>query len=54
MEIKNINDDKINKKDRLFYHYDEKNDEIQLYWYGRDYDKIDYWFMFFNKEKKEG
>lgn len=53
MEIKNINDDKINKKDRLFYHYDEKNDEIQLYWYGRDYDKVDYWLVFYNKKRKE-
>lgn len=36
-------------KDRLYIAY--KDDKIRIYWYGRDIDYVDYWFIFKRRDK---
>ena len=39
----------FSNKDRLYIAY--KDDKIRIYWYGRDIDYVDYWFIFKRRDK---
>lgn len=40
----------ISKKDRLYISH--KDDEIRIYFYGRDFNKLDYWFIFKKRNRR--
>lgn len=47
-EIKKLN---LPLKDRLYYA--EKDDQIRIYFYGRDVMECDYWFIFMKRNKRK-
>lgn len=48
--FKSIQKFNISKKDRLYISY--KNGEIRIYFYGRDFNKLDHWFIFKKRERR--
>jgi hypothetical protein len=48
--FKSIQKFKVSKKDRLYISY--KNDEIRIYFYGRDFNELDYWFIFKKRDRR--
>lgn len=48
--FKSIQKFNVSKKDRLYISY--KNDEIRIYFYGRDFDELDYWFIFKKRDRR--
>lgn len=48
--FKSIQKFNVSKKDRLYISY--KDDEIRIYFYGRDFDELDYWFVFKKKDRR--
>lgn len=48
--LKYLKKSSISLKGRLFFA--QKDDEIRIYWYGRDFDYLDIWWIFKEKGKK--
>ena len=48
--FKSIQRFNVSKKDRLYISY--KDDEIRIYFYGRDFDELDYWFVFKKRDRR--
>jgi hypothetical protein len=48
--FKSIQKFNVSKKDRLYISY--KDDEIRIYFYGRDFNKLDYWFIFEKRDRR--
>ena len=48
--FKSIQRFNVSKKDRLYISY--KDDEIRIYFYGRDFDELDYWFIFKKRDRR--
>ncbi len=48
--FKSIQKFTVSKKDRLYISY--KNDMIRIYFYGRDFNKLDYWFIFKKRDRR--
>lgn len=48
--LKNIRNYPLSVKDRLFVA--EKDDEARIYFYGRDFIALDYWFIFIKRKKR--
>jgi hypothetical protein len=48
--FKSIQKFNVSKKDRLYISY--KNDMIRIYFYGRDFNELDYWFIFKKRDRR--
>lgn len=48
--LKKIRNCPFSAKGRLFIA--EKDDQIRIYFYGRDYLQVDYWFIFVRRKKR--
>lgn len=48
--FKSIQRFNVSKKDRLYISY--KNDMIRIYFYGRDFNELDYWFIFKKRDRR--
>ena len=48
-QLKLLRKNMFSNKDRLYIAY--KDDKIRIYWYGRDIDYVDYWFIFKRRDK---
>lgn len=48
--FKSIQRFNISKKDRLYISH--KDDEIRIYFYGRDFNELDYWFIFKKRDRR--
>lgn len=48
--FKSIQKFNVPKKDRLYISY--KDDKIRIYFYGRDFNELDYWFIFEKRDRR--
>lgn len=48
--FKSIQKFNVSKKDRLYVAC--KDDEIRIYFYGRDFNELDYWFIFKKRDRR--
>lgn len=48
--FKSIQRFNVSKKDRLYISY--KDNEIRIYFYGRDFNELDYWFIFKKRDRR--